>query len=209
MLSPPKAKEPTTLRKPSPRIGTRTGRSETFSGSGAGSGACPVSAGPGAGFDAPRVLGRRHRTAATNANETALSRKAKASPDAAMRMPPIAGPMMKARLSRLAHALFAGPRRDSSPTSDGRNAPIVGPKKDEKHVARMDSATTAQRGPLNATRTARPTMIAPRARSVDRRMRRRSNRSAAIPAGTDRITYGMTRAAPTMPRSTVSPPLLS
>ncbi len=86
----------------------------------------------------------------------------------------MAGPTMKARLSRLAQALLAGPSRDSSPTRVGRKAPIVGPKKDEKQVARIDRATIAHSGPSTATRMARATMIVPRAMSVERSTSRRS-----------------------------------
>jgi hypothetical protein len=80
----------------------------------------------------------------------------------------------------------------------------VGPKNDEKQVARIASATTAQRGPSIATSHARASMMTPRARSVDIRISRRSNRSATIPAGIERKTYGSTLAAPTIPSSTGS-----
>ena len=136
-----------------------------------------ASASGGAGAAVPRVLGSCHRTTATTANETALSRNAAVSPDSAMRTPPIAGPMMNARLSRLAQALLAGPSRDSSPTRLGRNAPIVGPKNDEKQVARIASATIGQIGPSSppkATSAAIASMIAPRTRSVTSRTSRRS-----------------------------------
>ena len=44
---------------------------------------------------------------------------------------------MKARLSSVAHALFAGPRSLSS-TSIGSNAAIAGPKNVEKQAARIE-----------------------------------------------------------------------
>ena len=105
-----------------------------------------------------------------------------------MSRPAIAGPMTKARLSRVDQALLAGPSSASSRTRLGRYAPMVGPKKHEKQVARTASATIAGRGPWTATSQAIASMIAPRATSVTRSTRRRSKRSATIPAGIDRRT---------------------
>ena len=47
-------------------------------------------------------------------------------------------------------------------------------------------------------------MIRPRATSVTSSTMRRSKRSMMIPAGTERMTYGRIRAAPTMPSRTGS-----
>jgi hypothetical protein len=52
-------------------------------------------------------------------NVAALIRKANVAPPAARRRPPRTGPTMKPRLSRLAHALFAGPSWRSSATRLG------------------------------------------------------------------------------------------
>ncbi len=103
----------------------------------------------------------------------------------AMRMAPTAGPMMNARLSRLDHAALAGPSSVSSRTRVGISEPMAGEKNAEKHAASRLRMTMRMIGPLIRVRAVRPSMIAPRATSVTIRIRRRSNRSAAMPAGTE------------------------
>ena len=80
-------------------------------------------------------------------NEAALSRNATVSPPIAISSPATAGPITKARLSRLDQALFAGPSSVSSVTRLGRYEPIVGPKNVEKQVARIARPTIATSGP--------------------------------------------------------------
>ena len=108
---------------------------------------------------------------------------------------------MKATLSSVAQALFAGPRSRSS-TSIGSNAAMAGPKNVEKHAARMETATMTVVGASSITAATSTSMSTPRARSVTSRTIRRSKRSAAMPAGTERSTYGRIRAAPTIPSRT-------
>ena len=70
-------------------------------------------------------------------NEAALSRNAAVSPPIAMSSPAIAGPITKARLSRLDQALLAGPSSRSSVTRLGRYEPIVGPE-EGREAGRQD-----------------------------------------------------------------------
>ena len=69
---------------------------------------------------APTPDGSRHRTTAITAKDAAFRRNARVKPPAAISSPPIAGPMMKARLSSVAQALLAGPSSVSSRTITGR-----------------------------------------------------------------------------------------
>ena len=59
-------------------------------------------------------------------NETALIRNAAARSPVASSSPATPGPTIQARLSRVAHAEFAGPNSRSSPTRLGTSAPIAG-----------------------------------------------------------------------------------
>ena len=108
---------------------------------------------------------------------------------------------MKATLSSVAHALFAGPRSASS-TSIGRSAAMAGPKKVEKQAARIESAMITIAGAPSTTAAASTSIRSPRATSVTSSTMRRSNRSATMPAGTESSTYGRMRAAPMTPSST-------
>ncbi len=144
------------------------------------------------------------RVIATTANVTALIANARVRSAAAMMIPASAGPTMNDSSPRVANRLLAGPSSRSSRTRLGRYAPIAGRKKHEKQVAKIARPTTARSGPSLATMIVSATMIRPRATSVTSSTSRRSKRSTMIPAGTERSTYGMIRAAPTMPRSSGS-----
>ncbi len=121
MPSPPKANAPVTSASVRPASGRTMAANDGEDPApsrvtDASSPSSPVSRPTGRG----RMDGRPQSTAATTANEVALSRNAVSSPVVAIRRPATPGPMMNARLSSVDQALLAGPSSDSSRTIDGR-----------------------------------------------------------------------------------------